>query len=107
MEVLETILFSELGVLIVNLGLLILGAYFWSQTNRFWAKVAMSAPMFALHFAVLPAVLIGCEFSLIENSFCRESIWLFVVIPPFIFGLGIIQLIVYLVMKRGRPNQLL
>jgi|AntRauTorcE11898_2_1112593.scaffolds.fasta_scaffold30491_3 hypothetical protein len=100
MDLFEGMLFSQNGVLIFNVGLLVLGAYSWSRANRFWAKVVLSAPFFALHLGVLPSVIIGCELSLIGSTFCREAIWLFVVLPPFLFAFGIIQLTVYWVFNR-------
>lgn len=99
---LEKILFSEIGVLTFNLGLIALGVYFWRQAQSFWAKVSMAAPMFAVHLGVLPTVIIGCELGLFGDTFCREAFWLLVALPPFFFAFGIVQLTLFCVLRRQK-----
>jgi hypothetical protein len=86
---------SEIAFYISNFGLILLGSYFLIRVKGWLLKLSLAIPMLALHFIVLPASMTGCSLSVFEASYCREYFWVYIIFPPAILALGLIELITF------------
>ena len=91
---------GEVLFYLANVGVIILGFYFIFKAKLLRNKIVLSFPMLFLHCIVLPINWFGCSLDVFGSTFCREFFWIYIIFPPIIFAVGLLELVIFEVIRR-------
>lgn len=92
----------EIVFWISNIGVITLSIIFYFIVKSRLVKFSLMLGMLGFHFIIFPIIFFCCKVTVFDEVFCREGWWLFVLIPPVQFCIGILSLVVLQLMQRNR-----
>mgnify|MGYP000019847707 FL=1 len=92
----------EIVFWISNIGVVALSIIFYFIVQNRLVKFGLMLGMLGFHFIIFPIIYFGCKVTVFDEVFCREGWWLFILIPPVQFFIGILSLVVLKLMQRNR-----
>lgn len=90
----------EIVFWISNIGVVALSIVFYFIVRNRLLKLGLILGMLGFHFIIFPVIYFGCKVAVFDEVFCRESWWLFVLIPPVQFSIGVLYIVVLQLMQR-------
>jgi EamA domain-containing membrane protein RarD len=93
---------AEIVFWISNIGVVPLSIIFYFIVQNRLVKFSLMLGMLGFHFIIFPIIFFACKVTVFDEAFCREGWWLFVLIPPVQFFIGILSLVVLQLMQRNR-----
>lgn len=85
----------EIMFYVSNIGIIFIGFYFLVVSRTIFSKLFLSSPAILLYIITPMVFISGCKLDWLSSVTCREWFWIYVLFPPPVFVISLVELFVY------------